>query len=504
MVEKFDVIIIGSGTGGAGCSAVLASTGLKVLLLEKNPVLGGRCTSYTKIVNGEKWTIDKYVHYFCRCEKGPFGKILEKTGELDAIKWFHPTFDNPPLGFLDDVSVGAPLPPFLKPSNMDDIQKAINATDQEMEGLLKAFDVIFSITKRKSHLLDDITFDEWVDSIIENPKLKIILHTLCVMMNVHMPFTINYKGKTYPGASAGDSIRNLSKWFKAGNTGYPLGGSIAISNGFANIVKKYGGIVKTNARVININVDNYEKIVELEDGSQYRAPIIVSNVGIKETVLQLVGETKFPKEYVKRVKELIYSEGGRDYGVVSLKIGVDKILTDAPVILAIPQTITFKEILEFKARDEVPDRPGLYYITVPSNMDPNLAPSGKQLINAIGPCAINSKHLDDWIDYNLSAVEKYIPGVREHTIFMDITVGDNIKEWSGRFESDMVGIAQSIGQVGKNRPRPDTPIEGLYIAGADTGLIGIGTELSAQSGLDTAELILDYIKLNPEKIKINL
>ena len=502
MVEKFNVIVIGSGTGGAGCAAILASAGLKTILLEKNPVLGGRCTSYTKTVNGEKWIIDKYVHYFCRCEKGPFGKILEKCGEPDAIRWFHPTFENPPLGFLDDIPIGAPLPPFLQPSNMSDLQRATGATDEEMSGILKVFDVIFSITKRKSHALDDIEFDEWVNSLVSNQKLLYILHSLCIMMNVHMPFSIEHKGKVYPGASAGDSIRNLSKWFKAGNTGYPIGGSIAISNGFANVVRKNNGIVKTNAKIVKIIVDNYNKIIELDDGTQYEAPIIVSNAGIKETVLGLVGEDKFPKDYIKRVKELIYSEGGRDYGVVSLKIGVDKKLTDSPVILVIPQSLSFREILDFKARDVVPDRPGLYYITIPSNMDESLAPPGMQLINAIGPCAINSKHLDDWIDYNLRAVEKYIPGVYEHKIFIDITVGDNIKEWTGRFESDMVGIAQSVGQVGKNRPKPETPIEGLYIVGADTGSIGIGTELSAQSGLETAELILEYVKSHPDKVKI--
>ena len=503
MVEKFDAIVIGSGTGGAGCAAILASAGLKTILLEKNPILGGRCTSYVKEFKGEKWIIDKYVHYFCRCEKGPFGQILKKAGEPNAIKWFHPTFENPPLGYLDDKPVGAPLPPFLKPSNMQDIQKATGASDEDMSGLLKVFDIIFSITKRKSKQLDDITFDDWVRSILKNEKLIMILHTLCVMMNVQLPFDIEYKGKKYPGASAGDSIRNLAKWFKAGNTGYPIGGSIAISDGFASVVEKYGGIVRKNAKVININVDEFEKVVELEDGSQYAAPIVVSNVGIKETVLKLVGEEKFPKDYVKRVKELIYSEGSRDYGVVSLKIAVDKKLIKSPVILAIPQTLSFKEILEFKAKDIVPDRPGLFYITIPSNMDPSLAPNGKQLINAIGPCAINSKHLDDWVEYNLSAVEKYIPNLRDHILFMDITVGDNICEWTGRFESDMVGIAQSVGQVGDKRPKPETPIEGLYIACADTGAIGIGTELSAQAGLDTAGLILEYIKSYPEKIKLS-
>jgi phytoene dehydrogenase-like protein len=47
MKNDYDAIIIGSGVGGSAVGALLAHAGWKVLILEKNKVIGGRCTSPT-------------------------------------------------------------------------------------------------------------------------------------------------------------------------------------------------------------------------------------------------------------------------------------------------------------------------------------------------------------------------------------------------------------------------------------------------------------------------
>ncbi len=44
----YDVIIVGGGFGGLSCGSLLAKHGYKVLLLEKNPTVGGLCSSYPK------------------------------------------------------------------------------------------------------------------------------------------------------------------------------------------------------------------------------------------------------------------------------------------------------------------------------------------------------------------------------------------------------------------------------------------------------------------------
>lgn len=45
---NYDVIIIGTGIGGAAIGALLAHAGWKILILEKNKIVGGRYTTYKR------------------------------------------------------------------------------------------------------------------------------------------------------------------------------------------------------------------------------------------------------------------------------------------------------------------------------------------------------------------------------------------------------------------------------------------------------------------------
>lgn len=47
-----------------------------------------------------------------------------------------------------------------------------------------------------------------------------------------------------------------------------------------------------------------------------------------------------------------------------------------------------------------------------------------------------------------------------------------------------IGIAQQAGQAGKDRPAIKSPLEGLYIVGAEAGGSGVGTELCVNSAIE--------------------
>ena len=129
-------------------------------------------------------------------------------------------------------------------------------------------------------------------------------------------------------------------------------------------------------------------------------------------------------------------------------------------------------------------------MTVPSNMDPTLAPHNRQIVNmgCIGP--VKSKNYQKWIDFYTDILESLVPGFRKHVLFMDVhRTGEPLQAWTGRFQGDAVGISQSVGQVGALRPKSNTPIKGLFLVGADVGMTGIGTELSALSALTTYKAI---------------
>lgn len=47
MTEKYDVVVIGAGVAGLGAAAILARDfKQKVLVLERNPFIGGRLASF--------------------------------------------------------------------------------------------------------------------------------------------------------------------------------------------------------------------------------------------------------------------------------------------------------------------------------------------------------------------------------------------------------------------------------------------------------------------------
>jgi phytoene dehydrogenase-like protein len=46
--ERYDVIVVGAGVGGATCAALLARRGIKTLLVDKNAILGGKAITMSK------------------------------------------------------------------------------------------------------------------------------------------------------------------------------------------------------------------------------------------------------------------------------------------------------------------------------------------------------------------------------------------------------------------------------------------------------------------------
>ena len=216
---------------------------------------------------------------------------------------------------------------------------------------------------------------------------------------------------------------------------------------------------------------------------------MVSNAGIKETILNLVGKEHFGGDYVEKIESLKTS-----WSVYCLRLALGKKVTDfdAAFVIPTPDMEKFDRIVYEEQR--VPDDmlPHIM-ITSPSNMDPFLAPEGKQLIVAIGGCLYEPKeNWSKWEEKIMDAVEFTIPGIKQHIMWKDfLTPG--VYNSLGEVGAPLIGIAQSYDQVGKNRPSSISPVEGLYFVGCEAGegISGIGMELGTQSGLTCADHIIE-------------
>ena len=80
---KYDFIIIGGGMSGLVCAFILSKKGKKVIVLEKNPQLGGGLQIFSR----EKTLFETGVHYVGGLEQGQTLNQLFKYLELmDKIK----------------------------------------------------------------------------------------------------------------------------------------------------------------------------------------------------------------------------------------------------------------------------------------------------------------------------------------------------------------------------------------------------------------------------------
>ncbi|MHA1797104.1 MAG: phytoene desaturase family protein, partial [Candidatus Helarchaeota archaeon] len=312
--------------------------------------------------------------------------------------------------------------------------------------------------------------------------------------------------------SAGEWIYCQQDLMKNKSSGFPQGGTIAVPRAYCDIITKHGGEVNIDTSVEKILVKNGSAIgVKLKDGRHIESDIVISNAGIKDTVLKLIGEEFFPSEFVNKVKNYQFS-----LATLMLKLALNKKITEENMVMflsfdeivkearklnLIPgaenmtdeefaQQVSFDTIAKAREKPEfknyVPPKHFAIFIPIVSNLDPTSAPEGKQLIFAgSGAPASNEEALnyDKWAESIMAGVRDVFPNIDEHVIWKKITTPQDIDSFAGKF-GNVIGIAQTIDQVGKNRPPQELPgINNVYECSADTGLHGIGGELAADSAL---------------------
>lgn len=459
-MTDYDAIIIGSGIGGTALGLLLASKNLKILLVEKNDIVGGRCSSYEK----EGFKVDIGVHSFARSDKGPLHKILNMTGMEDAIKWETIKTDEPRWHYKGN------LYQFPK-----DLRKLLPGKD--FSDVLRLISEAARI--RNTYELDTTDVKSWLNKYTDNTLIHSYFNIISGLYFV-IPYT---------QVSAGEFLRCLGSLNKYQSIGYPKGGCISIPLAYIQGIKKYEGVVETGIAVDKILiVDNKVQGVELNNGESLSSKIVISNSGIKQTVNNLIGRKYFGEKFLENTDKLIYS-----LSAITFKLALKKPITPYKIIISFvsedPED-RFKKIMKGKIPDEID-----LFIPVPSNYDPNIAPKGKQLIIAgtIVPKESFQKNKEIWIKNSMNTLQKIFPDLSDNLLWYDITTPIDLETMYGK-EGSVVGICQNIDQTGSSRPPLSFPIEGLYMVGGDAGGWGIGTELAAKSALECSDIILQKIQ----------
>jgi len=486
MADKYDAIVVGAGPGGVTCGALLAKWGLRTLVVDKNPQVGGKTMTLSK--NGFHY--EYYPFWPCPGVESQIDAALKELGLEGQVEIIQPD----PLGLMHYETPSGEIRTMLMrgtghPMDPQELFQLLGIKETEKEEVLRLFGEVALMSPQDQDLLDDVSILEFLDRYNIPRSVYSFFATLMSEGPIEVPGDI---------ACASEVVKIFQQIVTGGSGCYPAGGLGTMYEVIAGVVRANGGDILLDTRVERIAVQNGRVSgVHTAKGAFY-APIIVSNAGIQPTVLRLVGEEHFDKSYVNYLRDLVPS-----LGYAGARYILSKPILEYPVYLYFSDDTvsTTDHILEAESR-RMPDQTYIFVST--TSLFPGMAPPGKQLVHTGLSCPADPKADPRiWLDKVEAEIARLWPDVVEHieereyvsSAHISALSRDSVGPGAG---GEIMGLGQIVGQCGRHKPSAKAPVGGLFYVGADAGSTGfLGNNLAVASGLNVAKMVLQYFKTHP-------
>ncbi len=529
-MKKYDAIVIGAGHNGLTNAAYLAKAGLKVLVVEKNPWIGGASVSRSLY---EGWTYSN-CSYVCSLFRPEIYRDLELGRHgLQVIPY------EGGVTFMQDGDYFGNYPDderhhreIARHSARDANAYHRYAADVSRQTRLirpflmrtppdptsfKPGDVMELIHMIKTYwdLGEEILYDtirfwtmsvgDFLDGYFESSIVKAHLAGSGIIgtaLGVYSPGTAYVLLHHYMG----DVDGSIGSW------GFARGGMGSIAKALEGSFKSFGGEVLVDAGVDKILVKNDEvKGVVLENGDEHYADIVISNLDPKRTFLNVMNEEDLPPDVVKKAKNFkIRGSSGK------LNISLDGM----PTFKAMPAghellkaDFHFIDSLERMERAYDDWKNGTWskdpYLDtlIPSQVDPTMAPPGKNMMTVFVQYCPPKVNGEDWTDEQRDAfgktvidqISEYSPDFKDLILHAEIRTPREIENEVGLTEGNIFQGELTMDQLLFNRPFPGYaqyrgPVKGMYMSGSGThpggGVMGAPGANSAR------EILKDLSKKN--------
>ncbi len=527
---RYDAIVIGAGHNGLTSAAFLAKAGLKVLVLERNPYIGGAAVS--REIH-PTW-IYSNCSYVCSLLRPEIYRALElaKHG-LQIVPYGGGvmfTRDGDVLGGYIDKDIKRREIARFSARDADAYLRYSRDTMRQcrfIRGLLmrtppdptalKVRDLreLAYLGREFGKLGEAVIYDtirfytmsiaDYLREYFEHPVVQANFAGSGIIgtaLGVHSPGTAYVLLHHYMGDVDGQS----------GAWGFARGGMGAVSNALASAFKAHGGEIKVDAGVSRIVIRGGRVTgVALENGDEYSADIVLSNLDPKRTFLKLIDERDVDAEIVKRAKNFkIRGSSGKLNIALDALPAFPALGADNPLIAG---DMHFVDSLERFERAYDDWKSGTWSkdpyldLLIPSVTDPTMAPPGKHFMSVFVqyvPPKVNGR---DWTDADRVAfretvfdqIERYSPGFRKLVLHAEVRTPRELEAEVGLTEGNIFQGELTFDQLLFNRPFPGFaqyrgPARGLYLCGSATHP---GGGVMAAPGANAArEVLMDLRRPN--------
>jgi phytoene dehydrogenase-like protein len=529
--SRYDAIIVGAGHNGLVTACYLARAGLRVLVLERRHVVGGACVT-EETFPGFKVSTAAYVNSLFRKEivrdlrladygyqvlardpssftPYPDGRSLmlgpdpnlthreiAKFSPRDAERYPQYEAMLERVAAVVEPTITLTPPDLLRPG-LDDLAKLFS--------LGRAFRRLGTGAGEAVEMLSGAArpiLDRW----FESDQLKSTLATDAVigmMASPSMPGTAYVLFHHVMGETDG----------KRGVWGYVRGGMGGLTQALAAAARDLGAEIRCEAEVASILVrDGRVTGVALIGGDEFASPIVASNADAHVTFTRLIDPKVLPQEFVEAVRRISYDSA-------SLKINVA--LAELPSFRACPGTdpgpqhrgtihiCPDQDYIERGYDDAKYGQPSVRPIlecTIPSVVDPTVAPPGQHLMSIFVQYAPYVLRDGDWdtlrepfADRCFALLDEYAPNFTRSVLARQVLTPLDLERVFNLTGGNIFQGAMSPSQLFAFRPVPGyagyrTPIGGLFLCGAAAhpggGVIGA-------AGLNAAREILGRRRFRP-------
>ena len=500
----YDAIVVGAGHNGLTAGAYLSRAGLSTLILERREIVGGCCVT-EEIAPGCHASTTSYIASMLRpeviqdldlrehglrmvpCDPAlqvafPNGEVVPWwTGRDRAVAEFQKISAKDASTFVRVDDQLKKLARYLQPFFLEPPPQPETSTLDGWMDLLRVGRRFRGISSAEiAQLISFLTgsLGEFLDRNYESEKMK----TLFLANNVYG----KHGGPYQPGTAIGLLFHLLSGGEQElqGFFGHVMGGMGAITQALAAAGRKFGAEIRTSATVVRVEVSNGRvRGVILEDGTEIRARIVLSNADPKRTFLQMVAPGDMPDEFLRAVRG-IKMDG--PCAKVNLVLGEEPRFTGT-LANASPQErslYTLVPSLEFAERcydiakfGDIPEELWVDCV-VASNVDDSLAPLGKHVMTCFVQYVPYRLREGNWDvkkdllgDRVVRKIAEYAPNVPGAIVARHVLTPLDLERTYGFTEGNIFHGDLSLEQLFFMRPVPGwsqyrTPIAGLYLCGA--------------------------------------